>query len=83
MLSSAFAKEQKDAKHLKVLMIGNSFSICVLKQMPQCAADAGVVLDLASLFIGGCPLEKRVVGTVGHMVERMARPQSREWVVEA
>ena len=56
MLSSAFAKE--DAKHLKVLMIGNSFSICVLKQMPQCAADAGVVLDLASLFIGGCPLDK-------------------------
>ena len=58
MLSSAFAKEQEDAKHLKVLMIGNSFSICVLKQMPQCAADAGHVLDIASLYIGGCPLEK-------------------------
>jgi hypothetical protein len=46
------------AEQLKVLMIGNSFSICVLKQMPQCAADAGHVLDLASLYIGGCPLEK-------------------------
>lgn len=52
MVSSAFAKQ------LKVLMIGNSFSVCVLKEMPQCAADAGVVLDLASLYIGGCPLDK-------------------------
>jgi hypothetical protein len=51
-VSSTFAEQ------LKVLMIGNSFSICVLKQMPQCAADAGHVLDLASLYIGGCPLEK-------------------------
>ena len=46
------------AKQLKVLMIGNSFSICVLKQMPQCAASAGETLDLASLYIGGCPLDK-------------------------
>ncbi len=45
------------AKALKVLMIGNSFSICVLKEMPQCAADAGDTLDLASLYIGGCPLD--------------------------
>ncbi|MBO5940303.1 MAG: DUF4886 domain-containing protein [Kiritimatiellae bacterium] len=52
MVSSAFAKQ------LKVLMIGNSFSVCVLKEMPQCAADAGVVLDLASLYIGGCPLDR-------------------------
>ena len=46
------------AKTLKVLMIGNSFSICVLKEMPQCAANAGDTLDLASLYIGGCPLDK-------------------------
>lgn len=46
------------AKQLKVLMVGNSFSVCVLKQMPRCAADAGHVLDLASLFIGGCSLKK-------------------------
>lgn len=46
------------AKQLKVLMIGNSFSICVLKEMPQCAASAGETLDLASLYIGGCPLDK-------------------------
>ena len=46
------------AKQLKVLMIGNSFSICVLKEMPNCAAAAGETLDLASLYIGGCPLDK-------------------------
>ena len=43
---------------LKVLMIGNSFSICNLKQMPSVAASMGLKLDLASLFIGGCSLER-------------------------
>src|SRR5574344_2429429 len=43
---------------LKVLMIGNSFSVCVLKQMPQIAADLGRKLDLCSLYIGGCSLER-------------------------
>lgn len=46
------------AKQLKVLMIGNSFSVCVLKEMPKCAAAAGETLDLASLYIGGCPLDR-------------------------
>ena len=46
------------AKALKVLMIGNSFSICVLKEMPACSASAGDTLDLASLYIGGCPLDR-------------------------
>lgn len=43
---------------LKVLMIGNSFSICVLKYMPRIAAEAGKKLDLASLYIGGCSFER-------------------------
>ena len=46
------------AKQLKVLAIGNSFSVCVLKEMPQCAAAAGETLDIASLYIGGCPLDR-------------------------
>ena len=46
------------AKELKVLMIGNSFSICVLKEWPAVAAAAGDRLDLASLYIGGCPLDR-------------------------
>ena len=43
---------------MKTLMIGNSFSICVLKYMPSVAAELGCDLDLASLYIGGCPLQK-------------------------
>ena len=45
---------------VKVLMIGNSFSISCLTYLPKVAADCGVKLDLCSLFIGGCPLEKHV-----------------------
>ena len=43
---------------MKTFMIGNSFSICVLKYMPSVAAELGCDLDLASLYIGGCPLQK-------------------------
>ena len=43
---------------LKMLMIGNSFSISCLTYLPQVAADCGKVLDLASLCIGGCSLER-------------------------
>ena len=47
------------AKTLKVLTIGNSFSICLLKQLPQCAAAMpDCTLDLCSLYIGGCSLER-------------------------
>jgi hypothetical protein len=56
--TSALLVSAVQAKQLKVLMIGNSFSICVLKEMPACAASAGETLDLASLYIGGCPLDK-------------------------
>ena len=45
---------------VKVLMIGNSFSISCLTYLPKVAADCGVKLDLCSLFIGGCPLERHV-----------------------
>ncbi len=50
-------------KPLKVLMIGNSFSICVLKYMPQIAAELDLSLDLCSLYIGGCSL-KRHAGNI-------------------
>ena len=49
---------ERDEKPLKVLMIGNSFSICNLYEMPNVAAAMGKRLDLASLFIGGCSLER-------------------------
>ena len=51
------SKEQ-EPQGTKVLMIGNSFSICLLQHLPQVAADRGVKLDLASLYIGGCSLKR-------------------------
>ena len=42
---------------LKVLMIGNSFSLSVTNQLPKVAAALGRDLDLASLYISGCDLE--------------------------
>lgn len=48
----------KKPDSLKVLMIGNSFSICVGNQMPQIAKSLGLKLELGSLYIGGCSLQK-------------------------
>lgn len=52
------ATDKQEEKGTKVLMIGNSFSICLLQHLPQVAADRGVDLDLASLYIGGCSLKR-------------------------
>lgn len=46
------------AKPLKVLMIGNSFSICVLRHLPNAAKAMGCDLRLTSAYIGGCSLER-------------------------
>ena len=43
---------------LKLLMVGNSFSQSNMKHMPGIAKSMGLKLDLASLAIGGCPLQK-------------------------
>ena len=43
---------------LKVLAIGNSFSVCTQQQMPQVAKDLGCELDLVTMTIGGCSLER-------------------------
>ena len=55
----AWLKDSKKADEpLKVLMIGNSFSICALQHMPAVAESMGLKLDLVSLYIGGCSLER-------------------------
>ncbi|MBQ9337762.1 MAG: DUF4886 domain-containing protein [Lentisphaeria bacterium] len=47
------------AKELKVLMIGNSFSVCVGRNLPRIVnASKEHQLELTSAFIGGCPLDK-------------------------
>jgi hypothetical protein len=48
---------QGEKKSLKILMIGNSFSICNTKNMPQICQSMGLDLELGSLYIGGCSLE--------------------------
>ncbi len=61
------------AKPKKVLMIGNSFSICVLKEMPAVCAELGAEVDIVSLYIGGCPLSRHV--------ENIAHPDSKPYYV--
>ncbi len=46
-------------KDLKVLMIGNSFSVCVGVYLPSIVKSVpGNTLELTSAMIGGCPFEK-------------------------
>jgi len=52
------AKCDKSNEPLRVLMIGNSFSISNMSQMPKVAKNLGLRLDLASMCIGGCSLQK-------------------------
>jgi hypothetical protein len=67
------------AKTLKVLTIGNSFSICLLKQLPQCAAAMpDCTLDLCSLYIGGCSLERHWNNVVA-ATNKEFRPYGVNW----
>lgn len=43
---------------LKVLAIGNSFSVCLHRQWPAVSKAFGTELDLATLYIGGCELKR-------------------------
>ena len=58
VLAGCSTEPKDDPSTVKVLMIGNSFSICVLQHLPSVALDRGVDLDLASLYIGGCSLKR-------------------------
>ena len=74
-VSSCFADgDVKGEKPLKVLMIGNSFSICNLREMPNVAASMGRKLDLASLYIGGCSLERHWNNVVAASTNAAFRP---------
>ena len=45
-------------RELKVLMVGNSFSISNCRNMPKICREMGLKLELGSLYIGGCSLER-------------------------
>ena len=48
----------KKPEVLKVLMIGNSFSEQMVPSMPPIAKNLGLKVDVCSMFIGGCTLER-------------------------
>ena len=72
----------EEEKPLKVLMIGNSFSICNLREMPNVASAMGKRLDLASLFIGGCSLERHWNNVVAASTNVAFRPYKFDRVVD-
>ena len=43
---------------LKVLAVGNSFSVCTQRELPQVAKSLGCELELVTMTIGGCSLER-------------------------
>ena len=50
-----------EKKPLRVLMIGNSFSLSVMRELPNIAdAQNEYALDITSMYIGGCSLERHI-----------------------
>ncbi len=60
MMGTACAEEAPAKRPVKVLMIGNSFSISAVKELPPVAKSLDLPLDLVSLYIGGCSLERHM-----------------------
>jgi len=66
------------AKELKVLMIGNSFSICVGKYLPaMVSAEKKHKLVLTSAYIGGCALDKHYA----KLLEAEKNPQVKPYKI--
>ena len=59
-VATAVAWGEGAVKPLKVMMIGNSYSGSAFRQTPVVAKACGCPLDLCSLNIGGCTLERHV-----------------------
>ena len=57
----AVAAAAAEKKPLRVLMIGNSFSLSVMRELPNIAdAQDEYALDITSMYIGGCSLERHI-----------------------
>ena len=67
------ATEKPDDGCVKVLMIGNSFSISLMSNLPKVAESMNVPLALTSLYIGGCSLDRHVEN-LHHVEEEGFRP---------
>ena len=60
-LAAAVAAGAAEKRPLRVLMIGNSFSVSVMRELPKIVdAQDEYALDITSLYIGGCSLERHI-----------------------
>lgn len=76
----AVAAQPVSARHLKVLVIGNSFSVSLHKQWPAVAAAApDCSLDFCTLYIGGCSLERHWRNVEAAATNATFRPYQVKW----
>ena len=52
--------EDREMRSTRVLMIGNSYSVSVMRHAPAVADSLAVDLDITSLYIGGCSFRKHM-----------------------
>ena len=79
MLAAAALFLSVAAKDLKVLMIGNSFSVCVGRNLPGMVAhEKKHTLIITSAYIGGCNLERHA--ELLHIAEQ--NPGNTSYVIE-
>lgn len=65
-------------KHLDILMIGNSFSICVCNFLPQIVKSSDKhSINLTSMYIGGCSLERHY----NNINETLVNPDARQYAI--
>ena len=67
---------------IKVRAIGNSFSLSCIRQLPQVAKANGHMLDFASLYIGGCSLERHCRNIEAAATNATFRPYRFDRVTE-
>ena len=73
----AVAAGAAEKKPLKVLMIGNSFSLSVMKELPNIVdAQDEYALDITSMYIGGCTLERHIKEYESAVADPGHRPYS-------
>ena len=69
----------RETKPLRVLMIGNSFSISCMRHMPAVAKSLGLKLDITSMYIGGCSLQRHANNIVTNSVDFRPYRIDRNW----
>ena len=60
LLLSGCATTEKGPQPTRVLMIGNSFSVSMMRHAPAVADSLALDFDITSLYIGGCSLKKHM-----------------------